>query len=211
MMARAGFPDMTTYLKVCKHFKNENDLSTSLLFQVGYTSVQCYIPAAVSVKLSLLCLYRRIFPTQSSRLASEVVMIPVSYWGISYVFVNLFMCHPTEKLWDPTIPGFCFQDGKVKLLVGLSVEIGLDCTILVLPIKMVYGLQMNRAKKVSVAMIFLLGALYVLRLPRLSTGANPRPTRAIITNIVRCILPYDPETGGRTYLRSSKPQTRGPF
>ncbi|KAL8927669.1 MAG: hypothetical protein Q9172_001229 [Xanthocarpia lactea] len=141
MMARAGFPDMTTYLKV------------------SYASVQFYIPAAVSVKLSLLCLYRRIFPTQSFRLASVVVMILVSIWGITYFFVNLFICNPPRKFWDPTVPGFCFNYGKPGLLVGLSVEIGLDCTILVLPIKMISGLQMNTGKKVSVAIIFLVGAL----------------------------------------------------
>ena len=210
-MARAGFPDMTTYLKVCKHSKNENDLSTSLLIQVGYASVQFYIPAAVSVKLSLLCLYGRIFPTPSFRLASVVVMILVSIWGITFFFVNLFLCNPPRKFWDPTVPGFCLEYGKIGLLVGLSLEIGLDCTILVLPIKMISGLQMNTGKKVSVALIFLVGALYVLHPHRLSAGADPWPTSAVITNIVRCIMSYEPETGGRTYLRPSKPQTRGPF
>ncbi|CAL8575807.1 hypothetical protein XPA_001711 [Xanthoria parietina] len=160
MIARAGFPDMTTYLKV------------------SYASVQFYVPAAVSVKLSLLCLYRRLFPVHGFHLASVIVMGLVSVWGITFFFVNVFMCNPPRKFWEPLTPGFCFKYGKPGLLVGLSAEIALDCTILLLPIKMISGLQMNKTKKVSLALIFLVGGF------------------AVLTNVVRCIMSYDPVTGG---------------
>ena len=160
-IARAGFPNMTTYLKVFHLSMNQEITGPSSLTQIGYASVQFYIPSALSVKMSLLCLYRRLFPVQGFRLASMVVMILVGMWGVAYFFVNLLLCNPPRKFWEPTVPGFCFKYGAPGLLGGLTIEIGLDCIILALPIKMIYGLQMNRVKKVSVAMIFLVGALYV--------------------------------------------------
>lgn len=127
-----------------------------------------------------------------------MVMGLVSVWGITFFFVNLFMCNPPRKFWEPQIPGFCFKYGKPGLLVGLSAEIALDCTILLLPVKMISGLQMNKTKKVSLGLIFLVGGLYGVRLPRLAADTDYPPTSAVLTNVVRCIMSYDPVTGGST-------------
>lgn len=131
-------------------------------------------------------------------MASLIVMALVGVWGITFFFVNLFICNPPRKYWEPQTPGFCFKYGKPGILVGLSVEIALDCTILVLPIKMISGLQMNKTKKVSLALIFLVGGLYDVRLPRLAADTEFPPTSAVLTNVVRCIMSYDPLTGGST-------------
>lgn len=119
----------------------------------------------------------------------------VSVWGFTFFFVNVFMCNPPSKYWNPTTPGFCYKYGVPALLVGLSIEIALDCLILVLPIKMISGLQMTKAKKVSLALIFLVGGLYDIHLGRLAANADHRPTSAVLTNIVRLIKSYDPKTG----------------
>jgi hypothetical protein len=69
-----------------------------------------------------------------------------------------FTCIPTEKLWNPTIPGGCTDLGK--FYYGLQIPIIVtDAAILVMPMHTVWGLPISRAQKTGLSIIFVLGFL----------------------------------------------------
>ena len=69
-----------------------------------------------------------------------------------------FQCRPIKKAWLPLTPGHCIP--TLGLIIGLqAANTFLDIVILALPVYAVSQLQMSLAKKISVAGIFLLGAL----------------------------------------------------
>lgn len=76
------------------------------------------------------------------------------------VLVETFgLCRPLQYTWDKTIDGECTGEDPVYLIVGI-VNLVIDACILVLPIPLVFRLQMNLTKRISVAGMFSFGALY---------------------------------------------------
>lgn len=119
-----------------------------------------YALAATVVKVSILCLYRRIFPTRTfKRIILAVGLILMAFFFAS-VFVGIFICVPVEKFWNPTMPGHC-NNFDVEYLVLEIIEVLVDVVLLVLPIHMVSTLQLSRQNKIILSMIFLLGGTYV--------------------------------------------------
>lgn len=75
------------------------------------------------------------------------------------VFVETFaLCRPLQYTWDKTIDGECTGEDPVYLIVGI-VNCVIDTCILVLPMPLVFRLQMTLAKRLSVAGMFSFGAL----------------------------------------------------
>ena len=75
------------------------------------------------------------------------------------VVSGLTICHPFEYFWNKHIEGSC---GNEKLLVFASCVINLivDLIIISLPMPLLWGLQMERSKKLGLCVIFGLGTMY---------------------------------------------------
>ena len=118
-----------------------------------------YFPGSLSTKLSILYLYRRIFPVPNFKLASSIVIVICVLWALGCGIAQIFMCNPPQKLWHPEMKGYCFQYGKY-LVAALSFEITIDALILSLPVYWIVGmLQLSAWRKAQVIGIFLLGGL----------------------------------------------------
>lgn len=75
------------------------------------------------------------------------------------VLVETFaLCRPLQYTWDKTIDGECTGEDPVYLIVGI-VNSFIDACILVLPMPLVFRLQMTLTKRLSVAVMFSFGAL----------------------------------------------------
>lgn len=72
--------------------------------------------------------------------------------------VGIFQCTPIPRMWDHTLPGHCFNM-PVLYNLGATYNIASDLVILVLPMPIVWRLQMPRSKKYAVTGIFLMGGL----------------------------------------------------
>jgi hypothetical protein len=89
--------------------------------------------------------------------------------GINILFyvastaVELFQCTPREKLWKMTVPGRCMNTAQLNI-VSASVNFASDIIILLLPQKVIWGLQMSKLRKLGVATLFAAGILYVVLL-----------------------------------------------
>lgn len=112
------------------------------------------------IKISILLFYRRIFITKHFRQWTNFVGALVLLWFITHGFIFAFQCSPVRKAWESGIPGHCIHQFGY-LIAFHSINVALDIVILALPMSAIWRLQMSMAKKISVAGIFFLGALYV--------------------------------------------------
>ena len=111
-----------------------------------------------AIKLSILLLYQRVFPTPKFVLAIRIVGgFAVSWWFV-VVIIQIFSCNPIAGFWDIDIPSKCIDPAKFYIAVAVP-NILTDIVMLCLPVRMVWRLQMSRAQKIQLSLTFLTGAL----------------------------------------------------
>ena len=69
---------------------------------------------------------------------------------------NTQKCTPREKLWNPSVPGYCFSSRKLGLASG-SINVISDFSILILPVPIIWRLQMSKKRKVGITAVFGIG------------------------------------------------------
>ncbi len=145
-------------------------------------------PACITcVKLSLLAFYKRLFPIKPMVLAVNIVGAMVLLWCFGVCLIGAVTCIPFRKLWEPTIPGGCID--LAKFYYGLQIpNIVTDAVILVMPLRVVWDLQMKRVQKVLLTGIFMLGFLYASS-PSLFNFHTPFRFPYYMLTMVYCAAP----------------------
>jgi hypothetical protein len=112
-------------------------------------------------KYSFLALYIRLFSVSKSlRYACYAIGILIAMWCIACVFAIGFRCTPVEANWNPEV-GKCIPMRPIFL--GQSIPtITFDVLILLLPVRLIWGVQMARPAKIGVIVVFLLGGLVTI-------------------------------------------------
>ncbi|KAK8032065.1 hypothetical protein PG990_001799 [Apiospora arundinis] len=114
-----------------------------------------------AIKISLCLWYQRIFVTESFRRKSTaVIAISVACLITSFI-VDLCICTPISRFWDPLQPGRCINGNLFFLLICIG-ETLLDITVMVLPVRAISFVQIPLKTKLIVACIFLLGGFAVI-------------------------------------------------
>lgn len=125
-----------------------------------WAAIPMYNASLAFTKFSILFQYIRIFPARSFRLACYVVMAIVatySSWAIISGYVN---CVPVAKFWNHDLPGHCLSFEAVWFF-NASMNIATDVTLLVLPMPLLFKLQLPRMQKIALIGVFAIGILYV--------------------------------------------------
>ncbi|CAD6447181.1 1aa4508f-33fe-49eb-a353-f432a91ea87e [Sclerotinia trifoliorum] len=113
------------------------------------------------IKISILLLYRSIFPSKTMTLATNLVSIFVLLWGISTLVASIFSCKPINGYWESDIMPKCIN--FKWFFVGNSLtNIMADIVILGLPMPPLWHLKMSRRLKTAVSGMFLLGGFVVI-------------------------------------------------
>lgn len=125
-------------------------------------------------KTSILLFYLRLFGTPGTRQGFKKLLHAtqalVVIWFIASIVPGIFRCHPIVETWNPLVVGgpsfrhYCI-DENAYYTSSSAVNVALDFWILVLPLSMVWTLQLSGKRKVGLSAIFLLGGLYVFRVP----------------------------------------------
>ncbi|KAI9782522.1 MAG: hypothetical protein M1816_001860 [Peltula sp. TS41687] len=149
-----------------------------------YIIVPVYVLCVTAIKISILCLYRRLFPIQAFRRMSYVVDVLCVLWLIAAELASLLACIPARKFWDPLSSGRCLNFNTYFLGIEVANTI-IDVIILCLPLHMIRNLHLPFRQKIALSMIFLVGAF------------------VIVTCIVRIVLVYQPHSA---YISFSKGQ-----
>ncbi|UPX11262.1 uncharacterized protein EKO05_0001876 [Ascochyta rabiei] len=135
------------------------------------------------LKLTLLFFFLKIFPRTIVRnLLKGTVAFTILY-GLAFVIVAIFQCRPINHYWDNwdlEHDGKCINDNALAWSNAI-ISIVLDVWMLVLPLYEVFRLQLSWRKKISVAIMFLVGTFVTvvscLRLQSLVTfAASSNPT-----------------------------------
>lgn len=117
-----------------------------------------YVPTPATIKLSILLLYRRIFTgklfTQINYSLGAILII----WCVVMEILGIINCLPINAYWDPSVNGKClsFRDYSIGYA---ALNIFTDIAILILPMPMIWRLQLPTFQKVALTCNFLLGSL----------------------------------------------------
>ncbi|KAJ5356136.1 hypothetical protein N7517_010745 [Penicillium concentricum] len=160
-----------------------------------FTGSILYTSCIASIKLSILMLYRRLFPVKTMKYAVNVVSLIVILWAACGVLAGCFTCIPTEKLWHPMLEGGCMD--LSKFYYGLQVpNIATDAIILLMPMHIVWRLPISKTQKLGLSGIFILGFLTlifdIIRLVvliQLSTQGEDITYNQVPASVWTCIEP----------------------
>ncbi|KAL8961642.1 MAG: hypothetical protein Q9193_001837 [Seirophora villosa] len=126
------------------------------------------VVALVSISVTSSLFGRRsvtVFINQTTstwfRVAWYIITVWCFLWGISTFIAAVFQCTPVSYLWTQfsgKTKGKCV-DFTALLIATAAVNIFTDVAVLVLPMPMVWKMKIQKAQKLAVSGIFLLGGL----------------------------------------------------
>lgn len=113
-----------------------------------------WVGAAVSVRISIILLCVRIFPIRQFRLASWIVIAINLTTFLSIFLASCLICRPIYYAFDRTIPNGRCGDLKRFELYTATMSLLLDLLVVVLPLPMLWRLQMKKKKKIQLSIVF---------------------------------------------------------
>lgn len=120
------------------------------------------------VRTSAILLIKKIFGASksASRIAQLLLVLSILYGLV--VFLEVFLiCRPMAVDWDAHVDGTC-GDQIVSYLVLEVLGLLFDTTIAAVSIPYIWALQIGRANKVFIQIVFSIGVLQVVLSPRIS-------------------------------------------
>lgn len=148
--------------------------------QINFALQRANQPALACIKVSILLFYLRLFSnTKAFRIAAYVNIGYTIAWAISTWIVNLMVCTPVAYYYDRTIPGGHCSNQAISGSVNGGLSLLGDVAILVLPIPVIWGLKMNKRRKIGIIAILMLGALYDFPISRPLSITPPLTLRII--------------------------------
>ncbi|KAK8128809.1 hypothetical protein PG984_009917 [Apiospora sp. TS-2023a] len=110
-------------------------------------------------KISILILYRKLFPTPLIHWASVATSSLIASWAIATIVAGCLICRPISKNWDLTMTdGYC-GDQVLSFTVTGAINLITDVMVLVLPLRNLYKLQVPTQQRVVLVGVFSLGFL----------------------------------------------------
>jgi hypothetical protein len=123
-----------------------------------YVSRLLYIAVQVLTKVSIVLFFRRVFERAWIRKASNILIVLLVLHGLIFLFLMAFQCLPVEAEWDPGMPKKCLNTTAIIFAGGISAIIE-DVVIVLLPLPLLYKLQMTWKKRFAVVVMLSLGSL----------------------------------------------------
>ncbi|EKJ79331.1 hypothetical protein FPSE_00471 [Fusarium pseudograminearum CS3096] len=140
-----------------KHATDVSLEDQAIFFKILLAFECIYVTAVMMVKLALLQMYLRIFPSRRFKLVSAIIAATVVAWWIAICAVCIFQCRPIRRAWMPWLTEGTCIDLKASFIGNAIPNIATDIAILCLPVRQILKLQVNVAQKLSLLVIFLLG------------------------------------------------------
>ena len=121
-----------------------------------------YLFSTALPRLSVLCVYTRIFAHSYplERRASHTLVAVILLHVVGSLISSTFQCYPFPYQWDKSIPrGSCSRELVLYRWMLSFPNILIDLAMLVLPIRMLWKLQVVKMLKLKLIIIFLIGNL----------------------------------------------------
>ena len=105
-------------------------------------------------------------------------------FGSGVILQAFLICRPFAKNWDP---GTC-GSSKASFLAEGIINIVIDLTMIILPMPMIWQLQMSQPRKISLTVVFALGILYVICSGPSSSIILMTSDRVCTNTIIRVVI-----------------------
>lgn len=132
------------------------------LFYVGESF---YITILALTKISILFFYVRIFPQRSFRYACYGIMAWVGMSGLIFLLLQLFQCRPVEYAWEGWKGNFgahsCLEINALAYTAA-AFSIAQDLVILLLPLPLLWKLNLAWKYKAEIVIIMSLGIFILI-------------------------------------------------
>lgn len=141
-----------------------SDITQTL--KLFYIAEIFYLTTTVLTKISILFFYLRVFTTYKFRIVVWIVILVCAAFFIAFAFPLLFQCRPvsyTWTKWDGEHEGQC-----TNLAAGVfshaAVNMALDLVVLILPLPLLYRLQLSYSvmAKVHIFVMFSFGLVVTI-------------------------------------------------
>ena len=110
------------------------------------------------IKISLLLLYWRTFTIKHFRWTIYALGAIILANAIESILGFMFQCIPIKKFWAPMLPGRCINQSLFITLASVF-YMTTDFAIYIMPMPVIWHLQMTRRRKLELSVVFLLGGL----------------------------------------------------
>ncbi|MCJ1429126.1 hypothetical protein MMC29_007039 [Sticta canariensis] len=131
-----------------------------------------YTSAIAAVKISILLLYRRLFPNHRFRIILWSFGVFILTYSTVQLLVTLFQCRPIRGAWDPFIRANCIKLNLEFMIMG-SLNVATDVTTLCLPMPLLWRLKISIERRLQVMSMILLGGFVCIvsayRVPKIGS------------------------------------------
>ena len=110
----------------------------------------------MTVKLGILSFYYRVFVVPLFR---KIVLTTAAFiicWGIGITVTLLLVCRPLEAYWDSNVTGKCLDLVTFTYFTNIT-NLITDLWIFLIPIPVIWHLQLQTKKKLLLCFIFSIG------------------------------------------------------
>ena len=113
-----------------------------------------------SIKASILILYHQVFfvSRRFTRMLWAVGIFVIGYSGV-LGGASLIQCLPLDYIWDHSVKGYCLDIPLAATILAVF-NVLTDIIILIMPMPMLWKMQMKNREKFQIMGMFLLGGLY---------------------------------------------------
>ncbi len=137
---------------------NTSCSTSSWHIQLLYTAILLYNTSQILVKISLLLQYLRIFETPRMKRVCYIALGFICVYGLWAIASSIFTCIPIQAYWDSSVHGRCFQSLTFWYTTS-SLNIATDVGIFILPVPILFKLQLPVRQRIILMCIFTIGFL----------------------------------------------------
>lgn len=135
------------------HLKEMSPAQYGLFAKLTFSSQFFYAMVVGLVKVSITWNMKRIFSVPGFQIAAYVVIACSIAWALQTMLVPIFLCAPISYNWDASVDGKC-GDSMLAYTSVSVVDIVTDALVLLLPIKPLARLHIQKAYKIALLAVF---------------------------------------------------------
>ena len=138
-----------------------------------------YFPSTSFPKLSLLCLYLKFLITKPYRYATFATMSVIVASNIVFIVLSAVNCTPAVEAWHETGTSGNCVDLLVVYRWASMPNLVTDVVTIVLPLPVIWKLQLSRAQKIGLTFTLMIGCTFV---------SSPHLSKQTISNSITMIV-----------------------
>ncbi|EGD89207.1 hypothetical protein H112_02819 [Trichophyton rubrum D6] len=139
------------------HMNQATDRQLLMLLKTFVAGPILWSTATTLIKLSILSFYHKVFGSkQSMRIAVYIESIVTIALYLAGILEPFLLCRPFNYTWNKEAHGTCGNATKAYLAIAVA-NLIVDLSIYLLPIPVLWNLQMNLVKRLALCGIFAIG------------------------------------------------------